>query len=80
MEMLEKYNAIYEELFGEELEVIPLEELEYGEGGWDSVMSMDLLALFEQEFDIAIKNEDKMDFSSYQEGKEILEKYGIDFE
>ncbi len=80
MTALEKYNAIYKDIFEDELEVIPLEELEFGEAGWDSVTSMDLLALFEQEFDITIKSEDKMDFSSYKEGKQVLNKYGIIFE
>lgn len=75
--MLEKYNNIFTEFFEDELEVIALENLHYGEAGWDSVMSMDLLAMFEQEFNIEIASVDKMNFDTYEKGKRILSKYGI---
>lgn len=77
LQMLEKYNNIFIEFFEDELEVIALEDLHYGESGWDSVMSMDLLAMFEQEFNIQIAAEDKMNFDTYKKGKQILSKYGI---
>ena len=76
--MLEEYNAVYREMFEDELEDIRLEDLRFGEAGWDSVMSADLMTLFEQTFDIRISKEDKMEFNSYQKGMEILRKYGID--
>lgn len=76
--MLEQYNAVYEEMFEDELEEIPMEELRFGEAGWDSVTSADLMTLFEQTFNIRISREDKMSFNSYRKGLEILRKYGID--
>jgi len=76
--MLEQYNAVFEEMFEDELEEIPMEELHFGEAGWDSVTSADLMTLFEQTFSIRISREDKMSFNSYQKGLEILRKYGVD--
>ena len=76
--MLEEYNAIYQEMFEDELEEIGLEDLHFGEAGWDSVMSADLMTLIEQTFGIRIAKEDKMAFDSYRKGIEILRKYGIE--
>lgn len=70
-----KYDEIFTDFFEEELDVVGLEDLHYGDAGWDSVMSMDLVETIEQEFNIKIDSEDKKNFSSYEKGKEIIEKY-----
>lgn len=75
--MLEKYNAVFEEMFEDELEEIQLEDLRFGQAGWDSVTSADLMTLLEQTFQIRVSREDKMDFNSYLKGIEILRKYGV---
>lgn len=46
---------------------------------WDSVGHMTLLAAIEDAFDILIEPEDMLSFTSYEEGKEILKKYDIEF-
>lgn len=47
---------------------------------WDSVGHMGLVANLEEAFDIMMETEDIIDLSSFDKGKEILEKnYGIDF-
>lgn len=45
---------------------------------WDSVGHMTLMATLEEDFNIALEMDDIIDFSSYEKGKEILRKYGID--
>ena len=46
---------------------------------WDSVGHMQLMAAIEDAFDIMLDTEDIIDFSSYEKGKEILEKYDVRF-
>ena len=46
---------------------------------WDSVGHMSLVAALEDEFDIMIDTDDIIDLSSYEKGKEILVKYGVEF-
>lgn len=43
-----------------------------------SLGHMDLIADLEEAFDIHMGTMDVMDFSSYEKGKEILKKYGVD--
>ena len=45
---------------------------------WDSVGHMGLMAILEEVFDIMLETDDIIDFSSYERGKEILKKYGIE--
>ena len=47
--------------------------------GWDSVGHMGLVATLEDAFDIEFDADDIIDFSSYEKGKEILAKYGVQF-
>ena len=48
---------------------------------WDSVGHMTLVAALEEAFDIMMDADDIIDFSSYEKGKEILQKedYGVTF-
>ena len=77
MTNLEKYN----EAFKNTLEVSDdvLEGLEYQSiKEWDSIGHMSLLSELEDAFDIELETDDIIDFSSYQKGKEILKKYGVE--
>jgi acyl carrier protein len=38
---------------------------------------MELIARLESDFDIMIEMDDVIDFSSYQKGKELLQKYKV---
>lgn len=44
---------------------------------WDSVGHMTLMAALESAFDIMLDLNDILDFSSYEKGKDILDKYNI---
>ena len=78
MANLEKYNNV----FMENLQITEdqLAGLRYqGVELWDSVGHMSLVAALEDEFEIMIDTDDIIDLSSYEKGKEILAKYGVEF-
>nr|WP_270498213.1 hypothetical protein [Bifidobacterium pseudocatenulatum] len=50
-----------------------------GIDNWDSVGHMSLIAILEETFDLMLDTDDIIDFSSYEKGKEILGKYGVEF-
>ena len=78
MNNLEKYNNVFIETFGIEKE--KLNTLQYNSiEEWDSVGHMNLIAALEDIFDIMFETEDIIDFSSYEKGKEILQKYDVKF-
>lgn len=76
MTNLEKYNQVFMDNF--EVAESQLLELAYNSHeSWDSVGHMALIADLEDNFDIMFDMEDIVDLSSYEKGKEILEKYNI---
>ena len=75
---LQKYNAIFTDLFE-----VSAESLDSGFNfgvapGWDSFAHMELIAKIEDEFDIMLETDDITHFGGYENGKKILAKYGID--
>lgn len=78
MTNLEKYNSLFVEnlqVSEEALEGLTYQSVEL----WDSVGHMALVAAIEDAFDIMMETDDIIDFSSYEKGKEILAKYGVEF-
>ncbi|WLR50570.1 acyl carrier protein [Bacillus tianshenii] len=47
---------------------------------WDSIAHMALIADIDEQFDIMMDTEDVIDMSSFGKAKEILTKYGVEFE
>ena len=77
MDNLEKYNASFIEAFGEACD--NLTALTYQAiPQWDSIGHMQLIAALEAAFDIMMDTEDILDLSSYEKGKELLSKYGVE--
>ncbi len=75
---LEKYDYAFMSNFRVSKEELP--ELKYmALGKWDSVGHMDLIADIEAAFGIEMETKDVLDLSSYEKGKEVLAKYGVDF-
>lgn len=77
-------NVRYDQIF---LEIFSLSSDQLGENllyqsveRWDSVGHMELISRLEEVFNINIDMDDVIDFSSYKEGKNILSKYGVEFE
>jgi len=76
MNNLEKYEKTFTEIF--DINKDQLEGLKYqGIENWDSVGHMSLVAAVEDAFDIEMDTDDIIDFSSYEKGSEILNKYGV---
>lgn len=77
MTNLEKYNKAFISSFNVEEEA--LATLEYqGVKEWDSIGHMSLVSELEDAFDIEMETDDIVDFSSYEKGKEIMKKYGVE--
>ncbi len=77
MSNLEKYINVFVEFF--EIEKSELENLEYQSiEAWDSIGHMGVVAEIEDVFDITFETDDIIDLSSFNKGKEILLKYGIE--
>lgn len=78
MENLEKYNKIFIKLFSLpenfDTETVKLNETD----DWDSVGHMNLITAIEDAFDVMMETEDILNFVSYQDGIEILKKYGVE--
>lgn len=79
MSNIEKYNEVFKTCF--ELKDDDLnEKLEYQSvEQWDSVGHMSMVGELEDAFDIMLEMDDIIDFSSYEKGKELLSKYGVEF-
>lgn len=78
MTNLEKYNNVFMEnlqITEDQLAGLQYQSVEL----WDSVGHMSLVAALEDEFDIMIDTDDIIDLSSFEKGKEILAKYGVEF-
>ena len=77
MKNLDKYNKAFIESFGIERE--KLDGLKYQDiNSWDSIGHMQLMTALEDEFDVELDIDHITDFSSYEEGKNILGKYDVD--
>lgn len=77
MNNLERYDNAFMECF--EVEKEQLAGLEYqGIEALDSVGHMGLIAALEDAFDIMMDTDDIIDLSSYEKGKDILKKYGVE--
>ena len=74
--MLEKYNKCFMEIFGVSEELLN-EKFKFGTGQWNSFAHMELIANLQDHFEILLSTDDITHFGNYENGKKILEKYGI---
>ncbi len=78
MTNLEKYVAAFVEGLGVDESMVN-SSLEYQSvSEWDSVGHMELIAELEDAFDIQMETDDIVDFNSFDTGKDILKKYGVE--
>ena len=76
----EKYNDAFYEAFDLDKET-DLHQLKYQSiDEWDSIGHMTLMSELEDNFNITISTEDLIQFESYSQGTEILERYSIKIE
>jgi acyl carrier protein len=78
MTNLEKYNAIFTDVFGATADQLGDNFSKETVSEWDSVHQLNIISLLEETFDLMLDPEDIMDCTSYNAGKEILTKQGID--
>lgn len=79
MTNLEKYSSTYKKVFelDDKTDVTTLSF--QGIPLWDSIGHMNLIAALEEAFGVQFEIDDIIDLSSFEKGKEILSKFGVDF-
>lgn len=80
MTNLDKYKAAFVNSLS--IDIKSLEKnLKYNTiNEWDSIGHMTLISEIETQFSITMETDDIIDFSSFNKGKEILQKYKIEIE
>ena len=78
MSNLEKYHAIFTEVFGATADQLGDNFSKETVSEWDSVHQLNIISLIEESFDLMLDPEDIMACTSYNAGKEILTKNGIE--
>ena len=79
MTNLQKYDNAFIEVFAVTEQDLNAGLVYQSIPAWDSVGHMSLMAALEEAFNIMLDMDDIIDFSSYQKGKDILDKYRIEF-
>lgn len=78
MTNLEKYNDIFVQVFGADIAQLGDNYSKETVAAWDSVHQLNIISLMEEAFDLMLDPEDIMACTSYNAGKEILAKNGIE--
>ena len=78
MTNLETYNDIFVQVFGADIAQLGDCYSKETVAEWDSVHQLNIISLMEEAFDLMLDPEDIMACTSYNAGKEILAKNGID--
>ncbi len=79
MAAIEKYNQAFVEVFAVEESALGANFGKETVESWDSVHQLNIVAILEDEFDIMFEPEDIMELVSYEKGKELLQKYDVEF-
>jgi len=78
MTNLEKYNDIFAQVFGAKAEELGDNYSKETVPAWDSVHQLNIISLMEETFDLMLDPEDIMACTSYNAGKEILQRNDIE--
>ncbi len=79
MSTIEKYNQAFVEVFAVEESALGTSFNKETIDAWDSVHQLNIVAILEETFDIMFEPEDIMELVSYEKGKELLQKYDVEF-
>lgn len=77
MTNLDKYNAIFIEIFQTQESLLNADFNANSIDQWDSICQLSLVTNMEDTFDVMLDPEDIIGFKSYELGKSILAKYGV---
>lgn len=78
MTNLEKYNRVFMNALGVDESVLDETFTFKAVPQWDSVAHLSLISELEEVFDIMFESEDILHYGSYENGKKLLGKYGIE--
>lgn len=78
MTNIEKLNKIFCEVFSVDSSVLGSEFNNTTIDDWDSVRQLSLTTAVEDTFDIMLDAEDILEFTSYDNAKQVLKKYNIE--
>ena len=78
MTNIEKYNDIFVQVFGADVAQLGDNYSKESVAEWDSVHQLNIISLLEETFDLMLDPEDIMACTSYNAGKEILSRNGIE--
>ena len=78
MSNLEKYNKIFVDTLNTTEEALNEHFTFKDVPQWDSVAHLSLISELEDTFDVMFESEDILNYGSYENGKTILKKYGVD--
>ena len=79
MTNLEKYDRIFSEVLNVPVSVLGEAFTFRDVPQWDSVAHLSLISELEDAFDVMFDSEDILHYGSYENGKRILQRYGIEF-
>lgn len=75
----DKYQAIFMDLFSVSAEELIPDFTFQEQDMWDSLAHLQLIGELEDTFDILFDSEDILNYGSYNNGIEILKRYGVEF-
>ena len=78
MTNLEKYNQVFCEVLNTSKDFLNEKFTFKDVPQWDSVAHLTLISELEDAFDIMFDSEDILHYGSYENGKRILSKYGVE--
>ena len=78
MTNLEKYNKVFMDVLCVQEEVLNEDFTFKAVPQWDSVAHLSLITGLEDAFDIMFDSEDILHYGSYENGKHILRKMGVE--
>lgn len=77
MTNLDKYQRVFEDVFDVKKDVLNDGFTFKDVPQWDSVAHLSLISALEDTFDVLFESEDILHFGSYENGKRLLRKMGI---
>ena len=77
MTNLENYNRIFKNVLGADESVLDERFTFKSVPQWDSVAHLSLISELEDAFDVMFEADDILHFESYENGKRILSRYGV---
>jgi acyl carrier protein len=80
MTNLQRYTKVFQETFNLPEDRFDAEFTFASVSEWDSIVHMSLVTAIEEEFDIMLETEDILHYGSFENGKRILAKHGVEIE